>query len=634
VTFFESQARARRSTTVLVGLFLLAVLGVVLAVNIVTPLVYWLTTHNMLTPPPQTYLWVTTVTLAIMGLRSAIGMVQLRGGGDAVARMAGGVPLERATRDRDERRLLNVVDEMAIASGVAVPRLYVLRGERGINAFAAGYSPNEAVIVVTEAAARTLTRDELQGVVAHEFSHILNGDIRLNVRMIGVLAGILFVGEIGNFMLRLRSSDDRDRKGAGGLLVIGLVLLIVGYTGLFFGRLIKAAVSRQREFLADASAVQFTRNPDGIAGALATISAEPGGSLVANRHAETLSHMLFASGVTMWFESLFATHPPLLERIARIDRRFDPVAYLTRRRPRAAEPDETVRPAARPVGQTAAFAGPPRPAVGAARAARVAGVVGSVGRPVAAHVAYAAALLERVPTPLRDAAGDPDGAPALVVALTLSDDELTRKQQLALLEAEGDEALARRADALAGPARMAPPDARLAVVALTAPSLRRLDAPARVALARRVRALVEADRRVTPEEAVLLTLVRRALAPTVGRTTPVRYRSIREVAGEARLVLSLLAHAGSDDTAAAFARGAATLELPTSAPVARDATDFAGIGDALDRLASLAPFVKGRLLEACVETVVADATVSVVEAETLRAVAAALDCPLPPILAG
>jgi Zn-dependent protease with chaperone function len=635
VTFFEHQARARRSTSLLVVLFALAVVGVVLAVNLVVPLALYLGARGFITPSPGLYVALTVGTLAVIGIRTLVGVLQMRGGGDAVARLAGGVRLERGTRDADERRLLNVVDEMAIASGVSVPHVYVLRGERGLNAFAAGYSPNEAVVAVTEGTARTLTRDELQGVVAHEFSHVLNGDMRLSVQMIGVLAGILFIGEVGNFLLRARSGGD-DRRSGGGIVLVGAALLIIGYAGLFFGRLIKAAVSRQREFLADASSVQFTRNPEGIAGALATISAEPGSSLVANRRAETLSHMFFAAGVSMWFESLFATHPPLLERIARIDRRFNPIEYLTRRRPRAAEPPETVAavaPTARPAPLPAAAAPLAAAPAPAARAARVAGVRDSVGRVTPSHVQYASAVLENLPAAVNEAVADAEGAGALVLALALSDDELARKQQLALLEAAGADALARRADALAGQTRGLAVQARLPVVALAGPSLRRLDAAARETLSRQLQMLVEADHRITLEESVLLTLARRHLAPTVGRNVPVRFRSIREVPDDARLVLSLLAHAGSGDTAAAFARGMGALDLPDARPLPREAMEFATVGEALGRLATLAPFVKGRLLEACVETVIADATVSVVEAEMLRAVAAALDCPVPPILA-
>ncbi len=492
VTFFEHQTRARRSTSLLVVLFALAVVGVVLAVNLVVPLALYVGARGFFTPSPGLYVTLTVVTLAVIGIRTLVGVLQMRGGGDAVAQLAGGVRVERGTRDADERRLLNVVDEMAIASGVSVPHVYVLRGERGMNAFAAGYSPNAAVVAVTEGTARTLTRDELQGVVAHEFSHVLNGDMRLSVQMIGVLAGILFIGEVGNFLLRARSGGD-DRRSGGGIVFVGAALLIIGYAGLFFGRLIKAAVSRQREFLADASSVQFTRNPEGIAGALATISAGPGSSLVANRRAETLSHMFFATGVSMWFESLFATHPPLLERIARIDRRFNPIEYLKRRRPRAAEPPETVAPVAptaRPAPLPAAAAPLAAAPAPAARAARVAGVLDSVGRVTPSHVQYASAVLENLPAAVNDALADGDGAAALLLALALSDDELARKQQLALLDADGADALACRADVLANQLRGLAVETRLPIVALAGPSLRRLDPDARQALSRRLQAVV------------------------------------------------------------------------------------------------------------------------------------------------
>jgi Zn-dependent protease with chaperone function len=628
-SFFERQASARQSTTRLVVLFVLAVLGVVLAVNAAAPLVTLLVTRGGVTLSSNVYLWLTAATLTIIVLRSLVGIAQLRGGGgDAVARLAGGVPVERGTRDPDERRLLNVVDEMAIASGVTVPHVYVLPGEPGLNAFAAGYSPNEAVIAVTEGTLRTLTRDELQGVIGHEFSHVLNGDMRINIQMIGVLAGILFIGEIGLFVLR--SQRGGGRKSGGGLvLLVGAALLIIGYSGLFFGRLIKAAISRQREYLADDSAVQFTRNPEGIAGALATIGAEPGGSLVRARAAETLSHMFFANGVTMWFESLFATHPPVLDRIARIDRRFNPVEYLARRRRRAADVEAPAMTRAPAVPMAAA---PLSPAALEPRAARVAEVMGSVGRPAPVHVEYAAALLQSLPATVRDAARDPEGAQALLLALALADEDLARKQQLELLEAAGADTLARRADTLAATARTLPVTARLPVVALLGPTLRRLDAAVRQTLARHLAALVEADQHVTLEESVLLTLARRHLAPRIGRA-PVRFRSILAVRDDARLVLSLLAHAGEGDTAAAFERGVARLALVDAALVPRDAVELAKVGEALDRLASLAPFVKAQLLEACARTVVADASVSVMEAEVLSAVAAGLDVPVPPVLA-
>jgi Zn-dependent protease with chaperone function len=576
--------------------------------------------------PPAVYVWTTVVTLAVIATRSLVTMYAMRTGGDAVARMVGGVPLERGTADPAERRLLNVVDEMAIASGVAVPRVYVLRGEPGLNAFAAGYSPSQAALAVTEGALRQLTRDELQGVIGHEFSHVLNGDMRLNVRMIGVLAGILFIGEIGEFLMRSAGGGSGSRRGnRSGVVLLGVALMVIGYVGLFFGRLVRAAVSRQRELLGDASSVQFTRNPRGLAGALAVIGAATEGSLVQNRHAETLSHMFFAEGVRVWLGSILATHPPVADRIRRIDPRFVPAEYLRTRTTAPPAPAEaaTLRRAAAP----AAPAGASRPA---------AVLVASVGRPTPAHVDHAARLLAALPPALRAAAEDPAAAPALVLAFALAADEIDRKRQVALLEQAGRDALAQRADALAGAVHALSPVLRLPVVAIALATLRALEQPARDALVNDLVAAIEADRHVTLAEFVLLTIVRRQLGPRAARPEPVTYRSILEVPGDARVVLALLAHtgvaAGSGDARAAFERGTRALGLPAATFPPADEVPLARVGDSFERLRRLAPFVKRLFLEACVETVTADDTLGLPEAELLRAIAAALDCPVPPIL--
>jgi Zn-dependent protease with chaperone function len=625
MTFFEHQARARRKTGVLVALFVLGVLAVTLTIDLVLAGIYVYASEDFRVPL-SVWLVGSLVTVLVIGGRSLVGVYALMGGGDAVARMAGGVPIERDTRVPGERRLLNVVDEMAIASGVTVPRVYVLRGEGGLNAFAAGWAPSNAVIAVTEGALTTFNRDELQAVVAHEFSHILNGDVRLNVAMVGVLAGILFVGAIGEFLLRVRWGSGKD---SGRLrlaaLAVGLALTVIGYTGLFFGRLIKAAVSREREFLSDASAVQFTRNPDGVAGALATIAGFPRGSRVVGRQAETLSHMFFAQGISFWFESLFATHPPILERIRRVNPRFLPERYAAARASAPAEP--AIAAAAEPVARLA-------PSSPLRVSAPVPAVVASVGRPTPAHVDHAAALLAGLPAPLREAAATRDGAQALVLAFALAPDAEARRHQTGLLEAAGLGALARRTEALAGGVRTLAPALRFPVVELALPALRALEPAARAALIAKLERLVQADQRVTMEEFALLALVRQHLRPGAGRRDPVRYRSLEPIEDEARLVLSVLAHAGArqgDDPDAAFARGASALGLEGRL-VPLGAIEFARVGEALARLRLLAPFRKGELLAACVATAVADEEITVLEGEVLRAVAAALDCPVPPIL--
>ncbi len=276
--FFQRQASARRNTGLLVVLFLTAVTLITLAVCLVgymvtrsqtsaLPFHYWLLSSHGLTTAGA--------VVALIGIGSLVRWVDLAGGGTRVARMVGARAIDPDTRDPEERKLRNIVEEMSIASGVPVPELYVMDHETGINAFVAGYTPpGEAVMVVTHGALTQLNRDELQGVVGHEFSHILNGDMRINVRLIALLAGILMIGQIGQFLLRAgfyssgrsRNRDGRAQAAMGGL--IGLALMLIGYVGVFFGRLIQSAVSRQREMLADASSVQFTRNPpEGIGAA-------------------------------------------------------------------------------------------------------------------------------------------------------------------------------------------------------------------------------------------------------------------------------------------------------------------------------------------------------------------------------
>ncbi len=321
--FFERQDVARRNTKWLVAMFIFAVIGIVGSTFVATALVLGAANeHGRFSF--EVPLLASAAALGLIVIGSLYKTAQLAAGGTVVAERLGGRRVYPNTIDPVERRLLNIVEEMALASGVPVPPVFLLSREQGINAFAAGYSPSDAVVSVTRGCAQQLTRDQLQGVVAHEFSHILNGDMRLNLRLIGVLHGILLMGLVGRELLRFgsySSGGNRSRRNDSGayLLLIGLAFMVIGFLGLFLGNLIKAAASRQREFLADASAVQFTRNPEGIAGALRRIGAAIFGSKLISPRADEASHMYFAEGIS----TLFASHPPLRERIRRIDPQWD-----------------------------------------------------------------------------------------------------------------------------------------------------------------------------------------------------------------------------------------------------------------------------------------------------------------------
>jgi Zn-dependent protease with chaperone function len=627
--FFEQQHRARRRTAWILLAFVIAVAAIVLSINVVGGWIFlWATDQpffpvvKALAAVPHSAYWVTTViVLGVILAGTVLRLRELSGGGVAVADMVGARRIARDTGSLEEKRLLNVVEEMALASGIAVPQVFVMDGEGTINAFAAGYSPHEAAIVVTEGTIRRLDRDEVQGVVGHEFSHILNGDMRLNVQLLGVIAGIVLIGSAGAVLMRGggASGDDRPSRRAWDFRVflVGLVLSLIGSVGVLAGRLIKAAVSREREFLADASAVQFTRNPDGIGGALYKIHQR--GSAIVQRHAEELSHMCIGAPVGEFLEfAWMRTHPPLEERMERL---LGPqAARLLKERGERAE-------AAKGSPVVSAFSSP---LYASAAAPTAAALVASIGSPSAAHVDRARQLLEEIPSEVRSASGSAAGARAVVAALLLGASEV-RAKQLALVSEDGGEELAsqcaRLADVL-GPlgARM-----RLPVLTLALPSLKPLPEQARDSLLRLVQSLIAADGKVSLSEFVLQTLLRRYLGPQAKGAPRVRHRDLSSAAREAGIVLSLFAHAGGGGMAA-FDKGMQALGLPGGVFSTTSELRFDVVDGALTELKALAPLRKPAFIKACVAVVMADDRLTLAEGELLRAVCAALDSPLPPIL--
>jgi len=632
----------------MVVLFLLAVVAVVIAVDFVLAgLWMWGSSEIHTSPgkepgffallnmvPRQLWVWGAVGTAAVILVVSTVNTARLAGGGQAVAKMVGARLVAPATVEPLERRLRNVVEEMAIAAGVRVPAVYVMDGERGINAFAAGWEVSGSVVAVTRGTLETLTRDELQGVVGHEFSHILNGDMRLNVRMIGVLAGIVFIGSIGEFIMR---STRESRKG-GQLFLAGLALLIVGYVGLFFARLIKASVSRQREFLADASSVQFTRNPDGIAGALDQIRATGAGAPMASRYAEELSHMFFSRGVKVWAAGLFDTHPPLDERIRRVQPRFQPSAYRQRRAAEAAALSATPEGVAaltgvQPLGRRGGDAG----ARWGRSAVQSAQLVGTLD---AGKIDYAARLLESLPVLLREALREADGACAALVALLLAPAEDALRIQLAALEAAGLGALAGGARAMHAHTRGLGPAFRLPVIDLALPALKAAPDAVKRDLVAALETVAHADRRVSLHEFVVLALVREQLAPKA-KPAATPGRKLADLQAEAATLLSLIAHAGTraDATGArqaalqtALEAGCKIIGIPAQA-AAGAALNLEAARGALEALKALAPMQKAVLVKALFAAATADGTIRVGEAELMRLAGAVLDCPLPPLLA-
>jgi Zn-dependent protease with chaperone function len=606
--FFDAQEAAKKRTALLVVLFAAAVLAIIATIYLVARVALGTGTALL---DPALLLQVSFVVGVVIATGSAIRTASLRSGGPAVAELLGGRRVATDTRDPEERRLMNVVEEMSIASGVPVPAVYVLEGEDGINAFAAGHSIHDAAVAVTRGALRAFNRDELQGVVAHEFSHILNGDMRLNIRLMGVLYGILLLAIIGRGILYASPrGGGRSRNGGGGhIMLLGLALLLVGYIGVFFGKLIKAAVSRQREYLADSAAVQFTRNPEGLSGALKKIGAASHGSRIANHHAEELSHLFFANGVRGAFAGMLSTHPPLEERIRRLD----------------------------PSWQGGLKPGPER-AVSRGAESRPSALVSSIGAPGPGHIAYAAALLDHVPAELKHAVHDPVESVAVVFALVAAVSEGLTAAEREVVTAYGGPDLARRVELIIPMILQEGVEARLPLLDITLPALQRLSPDESRTFHSAVRALVEADGSLRMFEFALLHTLSRRLGLSADSPRGGRTRSFDRVREEVQTVLSAVAWAGGgtrEEAAGAFAAGAR--HLPSAASsirlMSREETGLDAIDRALTALEEAAPAVQRRFLEACAETASHDGIIRPEEAEVLRAIAESLDCPIPPLLA-
>ena len=635
MNFFEHQDAARRQTRRLIFLYLAAVFAIVIAVNAVVSLAFMgmyaeaLTGAESFFLPQSFHVYVTLGTLALIAGGTLYQIITLSGGGAELARMMGARQVLRNSSETAERRLLNIVEEMAIASGTPAPQVFVIDDEQRINAFAAGFSPSQAAVIVTRGTLEQLNRDELQGVIGHEFSHILNGDMRLNLRLTGILAGILLLTMLGRILLR--STMDRNNKGIL-FFVLGFGLVIVGSVGVLFARLIQAGVSRQREFLADASSVQFTRNPDGIGGALAKIGKV--GSRVSHPRAEQLSHMFFGEATGSRIEDLFpelmATHPPISERLARVYGRRVVIDEIVAQSAPVADPAEGAAALAG-FAQDNAFgrsAGERRAAD--TRAALKTGanaVIAAMGEVSTRHVDYAASLLEALPQHARELTHDGDGAKHAMLGLVFALGGPAMPAHLDLLRAGGQDP--GKVAAIAAEVQGLGRSARLPLIALATPTLKSLPLNERAAFLSLLQQLVEADRRVTLDEFVVVTMLETALGERAGRAVPVRYRKLEPLAEDAQLLLSLVAHATNGDAAVSFEQGVKELGIPL-APLEARAVNLGAVKAALARLNQLAPMQKPRLVKALVQCALAEGELGVTDAELLRAICSTLDSPLPP----
>lgn len=632
MNFFAAQDKARKNTALLVVFFLLAVLSLIIMSNLVV-----LITMGYLNPKYFTadnffaqFDWhsfgmISVAIASVIFIGTLYKLMQLSSGGSAVAEMMGARLVATDTYDYNEKKLVNVVTEMAIASGTPVPAIYIMDNEAGINAFAAGYHQRDAVVAVTRGTLETLTRDELQGVIAHEFSHIFNGDMRINIRLIGILHGILIIGIIGYHIMRAAPRSRNSKGGAAPIAILGLGLMVVGYAGTFFGNLIKAAVSRQREFLADASAVQFTRNPAGIAGALKKIGGSTHGSMVNSPDAEEISHTFFGEAVSHFMNFMMSTHPPLEKRIRTIEPGWDgnyTVPEVIERTQQAERETEPV------FSKQSLFT------VATVLAAQDA--IDSIGQPQQQHLDYARQLLQSVPQELIEAAQGTFSARAVIYFLLLSKHEPVQQQQIEHLMLHADDGVTAVTLRLSSFQHSMQDTYRLSLINIALASLQQLTQTQYQRFIENIDALIAIDNKIELFEWAIQKIIRHNLADKFENnpiSKPV-YKKHSQLSNECIILLSILWYAGHNEASqqAAFADVLASLnihgELLDKAQI-----HLNDLNGSLDKLNQLYPLQKPALLKACASVITLDGKVTSLEAELFRAIAEILDSPMPPLLA-
>jgi len=636
MNFFEYQEQARRQSRWLVFLFVLAVIIIIVVIDFAMLVAFGvmdteqqqsLISMQSLKANLPTLLAGALATAAVIAIASLFKTASLRSGGGKVARDLGGVLVEADARDPLRRRLYNVVEEIALASGIPVPEIYVLEQESAINAFAAGFTPADAAVAVTRGALEKLSRNELQGVIAHEFSHIFNGDMRLNIRLMGALFGILMLSLIGRRVLHGSYYMGRSKNNSGGAIMLAAVaVMLVGYIGLFFGRWIKSAVSRQREYLADASAVQFTRDPDGISGALKKISVYSDASYL-NVESEEVSHMLFGNGEKM---SMFSTHPPMNERILRIDKSFKPedlvqlATSIQREQQARSEQAAKQQERAKPRGGGLFDAE---------------NLVDQIGNPDFSRILMAAALAASIPDEISAAAHSNQWATEVLFYCLMDPDSETREQQLLLVAQNMGSDSEARVRGLLSAAPVLAREQRLPLLEISIPELKRRPPDHVSRVLDTVNSLSEADGQTDVFEYLMAKIITQHLWESAN-PQQVRLsgkKSLKQVIDKAQDVVAVLAIHGNEGTAAVESAYKAGIRLlgtgvPVSVPLIEDWSGALDI--ALPALDQLKPADKQTLVNALIATVMADEKIAVAEMELLRVVCAVIHVPLPMITGG
>ncbi len=577
---------------------------------------------------PAFFIFMAMAIVIVILAASLYKMHTLQKGGSAVAKMLGGRKISDGTADQAEHRLINVVEEMAIASGIPVPQIYVMDSEYNINAFAAGLTLSDATVTVTKGALEKLNRDELQGVVAHEFSHILNGDMRLNVQLIGILFGILFLGIAGRKFL----SAGRVSLRAGiPALVAGVLLVVIGYLGSFLGRLMQCAIARQQEHLADASAVQFTRNPLGLAGALKKIGGSAFGSKILSPEARQASHLFFGESHPDVLFPFLATHPPLADRIRLLDPSFDGKFI-------AIKDDRQVPKTQYTTPYWGAM--PNIPVTSPLLSVAAPDVINHVGNPTPEHLGQGQAILTSLSADIYQSIKNPTGAACVIYALLMGSDGPFRDMQTAALNrALAIKGNVDRIQRMCGDLSGLNQALRLPLIELAMPALSGLSSTEKRNFLLILNSIINADARVSLFELSVQWLLNRYLNPSEALFQNGTIYSSSWVGLDIVVLLSALAGTGNSGNVAraeeAFRAGVARIpELAKRKPAFchEENMSYMKVNNALNHLTAASFKIKESVIDACAHCAFADKNVTAEERELLRVIALALQCPLPPFL--
>jgi Zn-dependent protease with chaperone function len=619
MNFFELQDQAHKKTWLLIALFSVAVLCIIGLTVALISASFWgfgqsTSVNNAAGIQPMQWGSIAKTAVSVIVVIACVIIykhLQLSQGGSRVAEMLGGRPIEQGTKNANEQQLLNVVEEMAIAAGLPVPPVYVLE-ETTINAFAAGFNESDAVLGVTRGTLDRLSRDQIQGIIGHEFSHVLHGDMRLNLHLITVLAGIIFISQAGRLALYSTSRSRSKSRGGLPVLGIGVGLLVIGSIGTFFGSIIKSAVSRQREYLADASAVQYTRNPDGIADALKVIGSGVGSNM-ASPSASECSHMFFSDALFLRVFGFLSTHPPLETRIRRIQPNWDG-NYLV---------GKSIKPKKESTTATAKN-----------KISNLADSLRSTGFLDPIMVGIATVLMQSLPKAIKDSTHTPGSAYALMLALRLDKDESIRKTQFALIESQ--------ALLLSDVKRYAKDVDKLSqkdilpIIEMSIPALKRLSSKQYSEFKHHLTQFIFADKDSDLQEWLQFRLLGHYLDQHFNIGSKKRfvrsYHSFPQIKDPIICVMSLLANEAHDSDElkdAAFAKGMHHLNIDNTSRIPAQRLEFINANQSIEKIDYLVPLLKDEFLAGCANCIEQDNSITPMEWGLLRVIAACIGCPMP-----